>query len=290
MLTIWAITLVIILFTPLSFPPWPSGSFFSVSLIEESAAPDFLRLFIPSNPFYVKLPSDLFQVFVAVDVINSRFGTLLAAMHFATVGLIGTTALVGGLRLSWARLARVALIGSAMLAAVLLGMNAFYTYGVVAPYAKAIGEVKAASAMCLSAPRSRASASAACALWCPPGAGPEEEPLIAVIERSIPPQRREKVFALFEAFGEALPTMPHWYLPLMGVDPASQGSGRGAALLRETLAVCDRDGMPAYLEASSRRSVPLCERFGFRCRGFLQVGSRPPITPMWRPATGLHGL
>ena len=94
-------------------------------------------LTIPFLLDLVKLPSDLFQVFVAVDVINSRFGTLLAAMHFATVGLIGTTALVGGLRLSWARLARVALIGSAMLAAVLLGMRAFYTYGVVVPYAKA---------------------------------------------------------------------------------------------------------------------------------------------------------
>jgi len=79
----------------------------------------------------------LFQVFVSVDVINSRFGTLLAAMHYATVGLIGTTALVGGLRLSWARLVRVALIGSAMLVAVLFGLRAFYTYGVVAPYAKA---------------------------------------------------------------------------------------------------------------------------------------------------------
>ena len=94
-------------------------------------------LTIPFLLDLVKLPSDLFQVFVSVDVINSRFGTLLAAMHYATVGLIGTSALVGGLRLSWARLVRVALIGSAMLVAVLFGLRAFYTYGVVAPYAKA---------------------------------------------------------------------------------------------------------------------------------------------------------
>ena len=38
--------------SPLSFPTWPSSSFFSISLTEEARAPDFLRLFIPSNPFY----------------------------------------------------------------------------------------------------------------------------------------------------------------------------------------------------------------------------------------------
>ena len=37
---------------PLSFPVWPSASFFSTSLVEEAVRPDFLRLFIPSNPFY----------------------------------------------------------------------------------------------------------------------------------------------------------------------------------------------------------------------------------------------
>ena len=36
----------------------------------------------------------LFQVFLAVDVINTRFGTLLGAMHYAAVGLLGTIALV----------------------------------------------------------------------------------------------------------------------------------------------------------------------------------------------------
>ena len=36
---------------PLSFPEWPSSSFFSTSLVEEAPTPDFLRLFIPSNPF-----------------------------------------------------------------------------------------------------------------------------------------------------------------------------------------------------------------------------------------------
>jgi ribosomal protein S18 acetylase RimI-like enzyme len=129
----------------------------------------------------------------------------------------------------------------------------------------------------------------ACALWFSPGAGPEKEALISAIGESIPLQRRAEVLALFEAMGEAHPIEPHWYLPLIGVKAACQSRGHGSAILRESLAQCDRDGMPAYLEATSPRSIPLYERFGFRCRDNLRVGNCPPITPMWRPATKLRG-
>jgi Na+/H+-dicarboxylate symporter len=52
LLVVWAITLVAILLMPLAFPAWPSATFFSTSLVEEPQVPDFLRLFIPSNPFF----------------------------------------------------------------------------------------------------------------------------------------------------------------------------------------------------------------------------------------------
>ena len=73
---------------------------------------------------------------------------------------------------------------------------------------------------------------------------------------------------------------------MIGVDAVCQGRGLGGALLRETLAVCDRDSLLAYLEASSPRSIPLYERFGFRCCEPLTIGSCPSITPMWREAGG----
>ena len=85
----------------------------------------------------LKLPSDLLGVFVSVDVINSRFGTFLAAMHYATVGLIGSIALVGGVRLRLIPLMRYALISTALVAGILFGVRAFYSYVVVAPYTKA---------------------------------------------------------------------------------------------------------------------------------------------------------
>ncbi len=93
-------------------------------------------LAIPFLLDLLKLPSDLLGVFVSVDVINSRFGTLLAAMHYATVGLIGTMALVGRLRLRLIPLLRYTLVSTALVAGVLLGVRAFYSYVLVAPYTR----------------------------------------------------------------------------------------------------------------------------------------------------------
>lgn len=52
LLLLWAIAAFLVMLLPLAFPDWLSSSFFSTSLIEETSEPDFLRLFIPSNPFY----------------------------------------------------------------------------------------------------------------------------------------------------------------------------------------------------------------------------------------------
>jgi len=46
-----AISLIVILLMPLSFPSLESASFFSRSMVEPRESIDFIRLFIPSNPF-----------------------------------------------------------------------------------------------------------------------------------------------------------------------------------------------------------------------------------------------
>ncbi|MGK7872316.1 MAG: cation:dicarboxylase symporter family transporter [Xenococcaceae cyanobacterium] len=48
----WMIILVIVGVMPLAFPNWESSSFFSTTLIEGRPAFDFLKLYIPANPFY----------------------------------------------------------------------------------------------------------------------------------------------------------------------------------------------------------------------------------------------
>ena len=80
------------------------------------------------------------------------------------------------------------------------------------------------------------------------------------------------------------PREPHWYLPLIGVDPFQQGSGLGSALMRHALARCDREGKPAFLESSNPKNVSLYERNGFEMLGRIQVGASPILFPMLRKA------
>ena len=122
----------------------------------------------------------------------------------------------------------------------------------------------------------------ACALWLPPGSEADEAALVDHVVWRIATSRHDEVFEVFEALGRAHPTEPHWYLPLIGVDPAYQGRGLGSALLRLALERCDREGMPAYLEATCEDNVRLYERHGFRRLSPVRVGSCPTITPMWR--------
>jgi GNAT superfamily N-acetyltransferase len=78
---------------------------------------------------------------------------------------------------------------------------------------------------------------------------------------------------------------PHWYLSIIGVDPARQGSGVGAALLRSRLRQCDEQGLPAYLESSNLENVPLYQHFGFHITGALGLPEGAPVvTTMWRPS------
>ena len=83
-----------------------------------------------------RLPADLFQLFITVDVIASRFGTLLAGMHIIAIALIGAYAMQGGLRWQPRRLLRFALVSLLLVFAALIGIRAFYTYVFVAPFTK----------------------------------------------------------------------------------------------------------------------------------------------------------
>jgi GNAT superfamily N-acetyltransferase len=75
---------------------------------------------------------------------------------------------------------------------------------------------------------------------------------------------------------------PHYYVRDVGVLPNKQGQGLGSALLRPTLERCDREGLPAYLEASSERNVALYERLGFKVTRELRIGGSPPLRLMLR--------
>ena len=75
---------------------------------------------------------------------------------------------------------------------------------------------------------------------------------------------------------------PHYYVRDVGVLPEMQGKGLGSALMGPTLERCDREGLPAYLEASSERSAALYERLGFEHLSVLSVLDSPPLRLMLR--------
>jgi ribosomal protein S18 acetylase RimI-like enzyme len=122
----------------------------------------------------------------------------------------------------------------------------------------------------------------AAALWLPPGIHPDEEAMSKLIRTTVPENDQANVFAIFEQMDRHHPAQPHWYLPMIGVDPAHQGKGYGSALLQHALARCDREDKLAYLESTSPSSVRLYQRHGFELLGTIQVGSSPQLFSMIR--------
>ena len=120
------------------------------------------------------------------------------------------------------------------------------------------------------------------ALWLPPDVHPDEEPLAVLIEETVADPVRQEVFAVIEQMASHHPREPHWYLPLIGVDPIQQGKGLGSALMRHALSCCDREKELAYLESSNAKNIPLYEREGFERIGTIQGGTWPPLYPMVR--------
>jgi GNAT superfamily N-acetyltransferase len=80
------------------------------------------------------------------------------------------------------------------------------------------------------------------------------------------------------------PRPPHWYLAVLGTEPASQGHGLGSAVLQPVLERCDADGVGAYLESSKERNIDFYARHGFRVSEELRLGGPrgPRLWGMWR--------
>jgi len=120
------------------------------------------------------------------------------------------------------------------------------------------------------------------ALWLPPGVAPDGEALVPLIEGTVASERLADVLAIFDQMEAHHPREPHWYLPLIGIDPFHQNQGLGSILLRQTLAMLDRQRATAYLEASNPRNVPFYERHGFELHGEIQSGDSPKFFAMIR--------
>jgi ribosomal protein S18 acetylase RimI-like enzyme len=109
----------------------------------------------------------------------------------------------------------------------------------------------------------------ASAIWLAPGARTEERRgqagLTAVVS-AFSDGARARYDAIVQHQGrirEAVPSVPHWHLPFIGVDPARQGLGLGSLLLRKGLSRVDQDRVECRLFTDEPRNVPLYLRHGF---------------------------
>jgi GNAT superfamily N-acetyltransferase len=123
---------------------------------------------------------------------------------------------------------------------------------------------------------------AGAALWLPPGVEPDEAQLLSIIQSTVHASRQDDLHDLIQQMGRHHPPTPHWYLPLVGVEPMQQSRGLGARLLWPILQRCDHERLPAYLESTNPRNVPFYESLGFARAGMIQAGTSPQIVPMLR--------
>ena len=76
----------------------------------------------------MRVPADFFRLFLQVDTVTGRFGTLLAAVHTIAQALLTAVAVTGGIRWRLAVLARYGAISLALALAGLWGSRLYFEY------------------------------------------------------------------------------------------------------------------------------------------------------------------
>jgi ribosomal protein S18 acetylase RimI-like enzyme len=82
------------------------------------------------------------------------------------------------------------------------------------------------------------------------------------------------------------PTEAHWHLLFLAVHPDRWSQGLGSALMDNTHARLDEQGIPAYLEATGERNRALYRRHGYTDMTPPAIPATPDIRlyRMWRAA------
>jgi Na+/H+-dicarboxylate symporter len=129
----------------LLFAGWFSGQQVSLAQYPTLVGSGVASLFGSVNaavPFLLdllRIPADMFQLFVATSVVNARFGSLLGAMHTLVLALLGAGASAGLVRVRAGALARWGLASLLAGAAVIAGARLYFESALARP--RPMGEI-----------------------------------------------------------------------------------------------------------------------------------------------------
>ncbi len=122
------------------FAGWFSGNAVPVDQYPLFLAAGLLSFFgevVVALPFLLDLmrvPADYFQLFLPVDTVTGRFGTLLAAVHTITQALLTAAAVTGAIRWRLGALARYGAVSLGLALAVLWGSRLYFEHVVPHEY------------------------------------------------------------------------------------------------------------------------------------------------------------
>jgi ribosomal protein S18 acetylase RimI-like enzyme len=109
------------------------------------------------------------------------------------------------------------------------------------------------------------------AAWLPPGKAPfGGRQIIRSVPLSVLFRFGRQGASRIQGYGRYIDNMhrrlvpyPHWYLQIIGVDPAYQGQGFSSRLVRPILERIDREHLPCFLETNTEKNVAIYRRFKF---------------------------
>ena len=124
------------------FAGWFSESVVAVSEYPKLALTGLVTLFGSTHaaiPFLLDLfeiPADLFELYLTTDIVQSRFGTLVAAMHTVTVALVGGCAVLGVLTFNVRRVFRYLGVSLALTIVTIGGARFMFSHSLHQQYDK----------------------------------------------------------------------------------------------------------------------------------------------------------
>lgn len=99
-------------------------------------------------------------------------------------------------------------------------------------------------------------------------------------------QKFNEVWSVIPLIEQHRPIDPHWYLDILGVDPAQASTGIGSALLTHGLERSDQSGRCVFLDTLSEDNVQFYERYDFEVTSQFALPSGLPIWTMVRQPGG----